>query len=565
MLIIALSPFKVLAQGVVADSLENYISPYERQNEPEKAATDYYMRGKEIYNKSRNIELASSLYQKAIKANPKHGAAHYSLAEILSPIQALPYSEQAVALEPNNYWYIMQLADIHARLRRFDKAVNEAKRLVELKPKDEATYRRLATYYYYGNQSDNAISVIDTIANKFGVSPEAALLHISIIQSSHIITDEMVNTVEEYAANYNYMPYFNHVLGLIYQRNYNTPKAIENFNIALSISPDEPSSATALFEIYQNMGKPEESVKYIKAIFNSNQIDIKRKIALFKSVIEGNASLYNSQVEHVKSAADALIAIYPNDFDVISLYTRHLLGLGDITKALSFNKEKVDSGVHNIEMLKVVIELLYYNKDYAGVIEYVDKTDELYPSKTSEFVKYGAFAYVEQKLYDEAISILKKQMKSVDDNELLGEYWAIIAEVNFMQKLSKKSCKAYEKSLKYSPNNAFVLNDYSQILAEDGRKLDKALVMSRRALDINPSNARFIGNYAWILFKLGRRGEARDMMSKAVALDTNKDELLLLRYGDILNETGNRELAEMYWRKSLESGMSVTEIEKRLE
>ena len=129
----------------------------------------------------------------------------------------------------------------------------------------------------------------------------------------------------------------------------------------------------------------------------------------------------------------------------------------------------------------------------------------------------------------------------------------------------KQCYKAYDRSLHYNPDNAMVLNNYAYFLSLEGRDLEKALAMASRAVALTDNNPTYLDTHAWVLFKLGRTAEAKKVMQQAIALDSQNSPELLVHYGDILHAMGEQFMAEVYWRKALEKGYDADRITRRME
>ncbi len=550
--------------GAALDSLVFTRSPYERIN-PKKAASDYYMRGKESFVTEKNRDLAVRYYSLALKLNPEHAAANYEFANHVPANVGLRYSLKANEIDKNNYWYANQLAEIYLSLRRIDEATKVAKRLVKINPKSEDAYQKLSTYYYYGNKPDSAYAIIDSIKNRFGISPETAYIHTNMMKSSKALTKEMLKKIEEYGNSFDYMAYFNYTLGVIYLQNREVEKAIDNFKKALAAEPQDYGSSLALFDIFTQMRNQGEAVKYLASVFRYPDMDIEKKLALYKEMVLSNIFLYQNFFTYVSEASKALIETYPDDVRVLNDYTKHLLNIGEVDNALDLNIKALDRGVYDTKSLILIIEILVYKKDFEAAHKYIDKGLELLPAERREFNKINIYTLSEEKRYSEVITALRSEIKTIKTDSLRGEYWGYLGDAYHAAGKSKASFKAYEKSLKYLPDNVIVLNNYAYYLSLEDKKLEKALGMALRAMNIETSNATYIDTYAWILYKLGRYNEAREVMAKAVALDTTKSPTLFLHYGDILDKLGERDLAEMYWQKALESGADAKDIEERLD
>jgi Flp pilus assembly protein TadD len=109
------------------------------------------------------------------------------------------------------------------------------------------------------------------------------------------------------------------------------------------------------------------------------------------------------------------------------------------------------------------------------------------------------------------------------------------------------------------------LNNYAYYLSVEGQQLERALVMSTKAISLASSNATYLDTHAWVLYKLGRYAEARNVMRKALMLDTEADPTLMMHYGDILYALEEFYMAETYWQKALDNGADSDEVEQRLQ
>jgi tetratricopeptide (TPR) repeat protein len=140
----------------------------------------------------------------------------------------------------------------------------------------------------------------------------------------------------------------------------------------------------------------------------------------------------------------------------------------------------------------------------------------------------------------------------------------VAGEITEWKNRDKTAYKYYEKALAIDSMYIPALNNYSYKLSEDSTQIDKALMLARRMMQQDTSNPTYLDTYAWILCKAGLTDEALKIMRQAISLDTTNSEVLLLHYGDILFESGQKYLARIYWRKALEAGADGKEIEIRI-
>ncbi len=122
---------------------------------------------------------------------------------------------------------------------------------------------------------------------------------------------------------------------------------------------------------------------------------------------------------------------------------------------------------------------------------------------------------------------------------------------------------AYRMLLERSPDDDAVLNDLGYLLADEGRDLDEALAMIRRAVDSKPENPNYLDSLAWVLHRLGRSGEALPLLLRAIRSgDGSPDATLHEHLGDVYLALGDVDRALAEWRAALALG---SERRKELE
>ncbi len=119
-------------------------------------------------------------------------------------------------------------------------------------------------------------------------------------------------------------------------------------------------------------------------------------------------------------------------------------------------------------------------------------------------------------------------------------------DVAYRQGDRKRAYKAYEKALKVDPGYAPVLNNYAYYLSVEGKKLHKALKMSRSAIDSQPDNATYLDTYGWILYLLHRPKEAKPYFKHAMIYGGKESAVILEHYSKVLEALGEKDLAIYY-------------------
>jgi tetratricopeptide (TPR) repeat protein len=129
--------------------------------------------------------------------------------------------------------------------------------------------------------------------------------------------------------------------------------------------------------------------------------------------------------------------------------------------------------------------------------------------------------------------------------------------------------------LKADPANATAHNDLGYLWADQGKNLEEAEKLIRKALELDrqqrsgpalppgpngsagpaadpgPDKAAYVDSLGWVLFRRGRFEEARRELERAVTLPDGDDPVLWDHLGDIYFRLGQTKRAQAAWRESL--------------
>ena len=126
-----------------------------------------------------------------------------------------------------------------------------------------------------------------------------------------------------------------------------------------------------------------------------------------------------------------------------------------------------------------------------------------------------------------------------------------------------------------NPDDAGVNNDLGYLYADQGKNLEKAEAMIRKAVQEEPENSAYLDSLGWVLFKRGKAKDAVEPLEKAVQRlsDTaSSDATIQEHLGDVylqLQELGKAKdawkAAEKVANKSTPPDKRLPEIRKKLE
>ena len=147
----------------------------------------------------------------------------------------------------------------------------------------------------------------------------------------------------------------------------------------------------------------------------------------------------------------------------------------------------------------------------------------------------------------EAVSreIIELSIQQKNDAQLVEAY-SILGDLYYEKGDMKTTFEIYDKALAVDPEYAPVLNNYAYWLSLSGKKLRKALSMSKITVQNNPDNATYLDTYAWILHLLHRDAEAKPYLKHAMIYGGRENKDVLLHYSIVLRSLGEYELSEYY-------------------
>jgi tetratricopeptide (TPR) repeat protein len=109
--------------------------------------------------------------------------------------------------------------------------------------------------------------------------------------------------------------------------------------------------------------------------------------------------------------------------------------------------------------------------------------------------------------------------------------------------------KELETLLKRVPDDIGVFNDLGYLYADQGKKLEEAETMIRRAVEEEPDNSAYLDSLGWVLFKRGKYEEALKYLEKAVSIArrSSPDGTLFDHIGDVLFRLKRFDKAKEAW------------------
>jgi Flp pilus assembly protein TadD len=118
----------------------------------------------------------------------------------------------------------------------------------------------------------------------------------------------------------------------------------------------------------------------------------------------------------------------------------------------------------------------------------------------------------------------------------------------------------FRKALEFFPDQPLVLNYLGYSMVDNGRNLEEALGMIRKAVELRPTDGYIVDSLGWAYYKLGRFEEAVTELERAVSLRP-EDPVIHDHLGDAYWKTGRLLEAQFQWRHARDFGAKSPELE----
>ncbi len=205
-----------------------------------------------VYLKQGELSLAKAAFNKAITADTNWADVYLGLGEVLRKQGHLENAEKsylkALGISSNGINALSGLGQIYAKQKKYDLAIDTFKKVIAIESDNTEAHYQLAQIY-----------------NKLGDRNKAAskIAFFKLLRSTDPILEKAVKWVKTHPDD----PIGFNNLGIIYLTRKRFDKAIENYNRAITLSPNLATSHYNLGLTYHKQGKLDIAIKsYQEAI-----------------------------------------------------------------------------------------------------------------------------------------------------------------------------------------------------------------------------------------------------------------------------------------------------------
>ncbi len=513
----------------------------------------------------QNYQLASDYFRQVANLDKQNDAAYFELANIAmiqdKYAQAEGYIRQAVTIKPNNKWYWRMLADIYRDTKNYAQLLPVFDELIRLEEYNPDYYFDKASTLNMLKKPDDAEKIYQQIEDKFGPSEDLTeARQASSISSGNTAkaTTELEKLIVEHPDNIkNYL-----LLAEIYTKSGERDKALVVLQKARTKEPGNALVLLSMADVYRASNRFDEAFTYIKMAFDDERLDFEQKLRIVSSFIPlFTQDKPRAQAEELGAI---LIKNYPAEAEGWSLYGFILTQQKKNQEAIAAYRKAVELDEQIYRNWEVLIRAEMMENLFADAVKDGESALLIFPNQAALYLLTG-IANHQLKQYNKSIEfLLIASDLAAGDQQLTADIYSALGDAYHSVNKHPQSDDAYDRSLKASPDNAFVLNNYAYYLSLRGEQLEKAELMAKKANEIAPGTASFEDTYAWVLFKQKKYADAKKWIEKALKTSNSTSATQLEHYGDILFHLGQADGAVKQWNRARAAGAGSEILNRKI-
>ena len=499
----------LLSMGVVTEAQENSPSEMLEQvplTETSKQAKQVYtqlMYAVYLQSFNKDIKEARNIYDALVEEAPESAFVWYKRGQLKNIMQDIRGAQEdtnrALELNPSHIPATWQLAQILVKRASYSSRRDIKKVLKELK-------------------------VLETLERVIELDPDHLDAH-------HVLSDLAFQIGEYHTAETSYKaltrilpfePTFHQRLGDIYKNLDRPHEAIDAYQRVIKIKPNDRNVLRALGELYLNIGKLTEARQSFENVLTMVPQDFGGNL--------GMGLLFQELAENSIQSGNDNPSDEPVDkLELVESAETHLL------RAISIAKEVVNNSRN--------------------------ESRRTYFQESANRAQYALVdLYVSFKNFEKATEVFDKMLE--DDPDNIDAIYGIGSVYQAMGDF--KNAETYlQKTLSLQPTHKDALNGLGYLYAQQGKNLDEAEALIKRALEKSPENGAYLDSLGWVFFKRGKFAQAVITLESANQQLPNSVEILM-HLGDAYNKTGELEKARSVWQQAQKLEPDNSDIKERL-
>jgi tetratricopeptide (TPR) repeat protein len=457
---------------------------------------------------------------------------------------AMQSGREAIKLSPDNRTYRQTLAEIYLNAFAFEDALKEYEEIIKIDPTSQDAWLTLARLRQIRGP-EKSLETYNEILKRFGPIGDVYLQMAQIygaLGNYNQAAASLNGVLSLDPGNYE----ISKALGDIYLRQDSVDKALKIYKDLIERRPDDIELRAAIAHAYLVLQDYNQASIQFNKVMEKDTLSADEQIRfgqVFVSFIEKDSAV----APYALKLFEEMKKYYPDDWRIYWF----LGAINNIIKndslALEYFQQVIQRAKGNPDGWVGAASIYYDNNRFEDAITLLTEAKKFV---AEEFRIYFLLGISNQRIHRtiESASALEK---AIQLNKKSVEALSALGLVYDEMKRFDDSDTMYEHALRLDPKNHLLLNNYGYSLAERGIELERALKMSKEAVNQQPENQSYLDTYGWIFFRLGNYDDAEKWIKKAIEIGS-KSSVLHDHLGDVYFKLSNKEKAIEYWQKALE-------------
>ncbi|MBS0009993.1 MAG: tetratricopeptide repeat protein [Bacteroidales bacterium] len=511
----------------------------------------YYVEGLRL---SMQGDLAEALdrFERALKIYPGSDAANYRISTISAMrrdyVNALKYGRRAAVIDPENQWYLMNIANIYIQQSMLDSATVWLEKVLELDESNEEERFRLGNIYMETGKPERAEIIFQDLYDKYGGNEQImiTLLDVKVRLEKYEDAEAVVKKeIENDPQNMSLMG----LLAEIYAEAGEKTKAGEIYDKLMAMQQGKRNVVLSYLEFLMENREYEMLLERAERLIYGDEQSRETKIGFLVRMMQ-DTMLVNQYGGQIISFSEYLMENNEDDPTLVLLMAEVYSINGDTEQEIELLTAYIERDKSQYFIWERLLLLLNENEKIEMLYKYAGEAARLFNTVPLPKVLL-AYCQIERKEYDEAANELKKVRILVNNQEqYLVQIIAMEAEIAYRTGKETVAFEKFDRALELESDNALVLNNYAYYLAEENIRLKEALSMIERCLEME-RNITYLDTYAWVLYKLKRFREAERVMIEIFSSGDVQDAEIIEHYGYIKLARGDKKEAVKLWQAAL--------------
>ena len=513
-----------------------------------------------------NNQAAVTLFSKCLEINPNSSSAMFELAKIHSSngdqTSSALLLEKAINLSPENKWYKILLAQIYQQGKQYKKAADLYQQLYALDPENLEYLYMYAALLNSAENYDLSIKAYNELEKKVGINDQISVEKQQIYKAEGKKKEALAEIQKLVELNPKEPRYYG-LLADFYLSEKDEANALKYYMKILEIDPENGFVLFSLASFYREKEDKEKAWEYVRKGFMNKSVEVDAKIQYYLMMTADPEKPFFTD-DQVNELVNILVKTNGDDYRVYTVYAEYLIRKGKLAEAREQLRDVLKNEKDNYLIWERRLMISNDLQDFQSVYSDAAKALELFPNQP---VLYGlrAVACLQLQKYTEALDILKEGEPYLLDNKPLKIQFELYrGEANYKLNKVEDAFKSFDTVLSLDPENYLAMNNYAYYLSLRNENLEKAELLSGKAVKENPENATYLDTYAWVLFMRKDYQLAKFYMEIALKNGGDKNGVIVEHYGDILFRLGEKDLAIEQWKKALATGESSEFLKEKI-